>query len=82
MQTSTSSANILICEDWSAALGDYGVLRAQPSSGTVVTTTVAGTSVYMAPEYSKGGAVSEKVDVYSFGVVCSWDVLLWQLLLM
>lgn len=64
-----SSANILLHEDWSAALGDYGVLRAQSSSGTVVTTTVAGTSVYMAPEYSKGGALSEKIDVYSFGVV-------------
>lgn len=63
------SANILLCEDWSAALGDYGVLRVQPSAGTMVTTTVAGTSVYMAPEYIKGGAVSEKIDVYSFGVV-------------
>jgi interleukin-1 receptor-associated kinase 4 len=63
------SGNILLCEDWSAALGDYGVLRVQPSASTVVTTTVAGTSVYMAPEYIKGGAVSEKIDVYSFGVV-------------
>lgn len=45
------------------------MLRAQPSSATVVTTTVAGTSVYMAPEYSKGGTLSEKIDVYSFGVV-------------
>lgn len=63
------SANILLCEDWAAALGDYGVLRVQPSSGTTMTTTVAGTSVYMAPEYSKSGSVSEKIDVYSFGVV-------------
>ena len=56
-------------ENWSAALGDYGVLRIQPSAGAMVTTTVAGTPEYMDPEYIKGGTISEKTDVYSFGVV-------------
>ena len=64
-----SSANVLLREDWGAVLGDYGVVRVQPSSGTAVTTTVAGTPVYMAPEYTRGGIVTVKNDVYSFGVV-------------
>ena len=50
-------------------LGDYGVLRFQPSSGTAVTTTVAGTFIYMAPEYKRGGTVTDKIDIFSFGVV-------------
>ena len=72
------SANILLAEDWTASLGDYGVLRAQPSSATMVTTTVAGTTEYMDLDYLRGGVVSAKTDVYSFGVVshCSWMPLL------
>ena len=45
------------------------MLRFQPSSGTAVTTTVAGTLIYMPPEYKRGGVVTEKNDVFSFGVV-------------
>ena len=63
------SANILLADNWSAAVGDYGVMRVQPSTGSMVTTTVAGTTEYMDPDYLRGGVVSEKTDVYSFGVV-------------
>ena len=69
LNITTYSANILVTEEWSAALGDYGVLRTQPTSGTMVTTTVAGTTEYMDPDYIRGGAISEKTDIYSFGVV-------------
>lgn len=69
LPNSLHSANILLSQDWSAALGDYGVLRIQPSAGTMMTTTVAGTPEYMDPEYIKGGVISEKTDIYSFGVV-------------
>ena len=44
-------------------------MRVQPSAGSMVTTTVAGTTEYMDPDYLRGGVVSEKTDVYSFGVV-------------
>ena len=44
-------------------------MRVQPATGTMVTTTVAGTPEYMDPDYLRGGVVSEKTDVYSFGVV-------------
>lgn len=67
------SANILMSMDWSAALGDYGVLRIQPSAGAMMTSTVAGTPEYMDPEYIKSGLISEKTDVYSFGVVYRSD---------
>ena len=65
----THSANILVAENWSVALGDYGVLRVQPSAGTMITTTVAGTQEYMDYDYVTSGVVSEKTDIYSFGVV-------------
>lgn len=60
-------------------LGDYGVLRFQPSSGTAVTTTVAGTLIYMAPEYKRGGTVSDKIDIFSFGVVSIEPYAEWAL---
>ena len=59
-------------EDWTAGLGDYGVLRVQTSSGTMVTTTVAGTQEYMDYDYVTSGIVSDKTDVYSFGVVSNY----------
>lgn len=58
-------------------LGDYGVLRFQPSSGTAVTTTVAGTLIYMAPEYKRGGTVTDKIDIFSFGVVSTTQCNVW-----
>ena len=63
------SANILLTEKWRGRLGDFGVVRFLPSPLTIHTTTVVGTLVYMAPEYSTGGLVSPAADVYAFGVV-------------
>jgi len=62
-------ANILLTEKWRGRLGDFGVVRFLPSPLTIHTTTVVGTLVYMAPEYSTGGLVSPAADVYAFGVV-------------
>ena len=45
------------------------MVRFLPSPLTTHTTTVVGTLVYMAPEYSKGGLISPAADVFSFGVV-------------
>lgn len=66
---SSHSANILLTETWRGRLGDFGVVRFLPSPLTTHTTTVVGTLVYMAPEYSKGGLISPAADVFSFGVV-------------
>ena len=67
------SANILLSEDWRGRLGDFGLARALPSSAqlqhsSVLTTTIVGTPLYMAPE-AIGGAITRAADVYAFGVV-------------
>lgn len=63
------SANVLISADWSAKLGDFGVSRCIPSEATsLMTTTIVGTDIFMAPEY-RTGTVSTATDVYAFGVV-------------
>jgi serine/threonine protein kinase len=51
-------------------LGDFGLVRLgqQNNSMTMPTTTVLGTSAYMAPEAFRGD-VSVKLDTFSFGVV-------------
>ncbi|XP_019633329.1 PREDICTED: interleukin-1 receptor-associated kinase 4-like isoform X1 [Branchiostoma belcheri] len=63
------SANILLDRNNTAKVGDFGLVRVVPSEATSqLTTTVFGTSVYMAPEAMRG-EVSPKLDTYSFGVV-------------
>ncbi|CAN7988907.1 unnamed protein product, partial [Ixodes hexagonus] len=61
------SANVLLDEQWSAKLGDFGLTRVLPGNVTTVT-EVVGTTVYMAPEAFRG-VVSPEMDTYSFGVV-------------
>lgn len=65
------SANILLDNHLRARLGDLGLVRQGSTSNvetTMVTTTIKGTTVYMAPEAFRGD-VSVKVDTFSFGVV-------------
>ena len=51
-------------------LGDFGVARSLPSSEqtSLHTSTVVGTRVYMAQEFSQG-TVSPAADTYALGVV-------------
>ena len=55
---------------WRGTLGDFGVARSLPTSEhtSLHTTTVVGTRVYMADEFSKG-TISPAADIYAFGVV-------------
>ncbi|PNF26888.1 Interleukin-1 receptor-associated kinase 4 [Cryptotermes secundus] len=64
------SANILLDHQMVPKLGDFGLVRLgqQSNSMTMPTTTVLGTSAYMAPEAFRGD-VSVKLDTFSFGVV-------------
>lgn len=64
-----SSANILLNQNWSGVLTDFGIARKLSlESTTVVTQRIVGTRVYMSPEYCTG-LVSPSADVYSLGVV-------------
>lgn len=62
-------SNILLDNDFSAYLSDFGLSRLLGTTETHATTGVAGTFGYVAPEYAMTCRVSEKADVYSYGVV-------------
>ncbi|KAI9153288.1 hypothetical protein LWI28_008872 [Acer negundo] len=49
--------------------GDFGLAKLFPDNVTHVSTRVAGTVGYLAPEYAILGQLTKKVDVYSFGVL-------------
>lgn len=63
------SSNILLDSQWNARVADFGLARFTPEGTTHVTTRVAGTHGYVAPEYVLYGKLNEKSDVYSFGIL-------------
>ncbi|KAK8451753.1 hypothetical protein SEVIR_5G000900v4 [Setaria viridis] len=65
------SSNILLDHAMEARLSDFGLatLLTGGPNATHVTTVVAGTFGYLAPEYFDTGRATTKGDVYSYGVV-------------
>ncbi|KAG8046732.1 hypothetical protein GUJ93_ZPchr0008g12418 [Zizania palustris] len=55
--------------DLTPKISDFGLARLLPPNATHVSTRVAGTIGYLAPEYALRGQVTRKSDIYSFGVL-------------
>ncbi|XVF57929.1 hypothetical protein PTKIN_Ptkin07bG0021800 [Pterospermum kingtungense] len=60
--------NILLDENFSARLADFGLSKLIDKDQNQVLTVMRGTPGYMAPEWLSA-TITEKADVYSFGIV-------------
>ncbi|GJW25849.1 kinase-like domain, phloem protein 2-like protein [Tanacetum coccineum] len=58
--------------NWEAKIADFGLSRFYPETheaNTIYTDNIAGTYIYLDPEYQNTGKLKKEVDIYSFGVV-------------
>lgn len=63
------ASNILLDKDLTPKISDFGLAKLLPPNTTHVSTRVAGTIGYLAPEYAIRGQVTRKSDVYGYGVL-------------
>ncbi|KAM3300056.1 hypothetical protein ACQJBY_041197 [Aegilops geniculata] len=68
-------SNVLLAEDMSARVGDFGISRIlQENTSERVQTSYSSTGIkgsigYVAPEYGEGSSVSTAGDIYSLGIL-------------
>ncbi|XP_010274130.1 PREDICTED: probable LRR receptor-like serine/threonine-protein kinase At1g56140 [Nelumbo nucifera] len=63
------ASNILLGADLNPKISDFGLAKLYEDNMTHLSTRVAGTIGYLAPEYALRGHLTEKADVFGFGVV-------------
>ncbi|XP_047977661.1 LRR receptor-like serine/threonine-protein kinase EFR isoform X2 [Salvia hispanica] len=61
--------NVLLDEDMTAHVGDFGISKLFEDREAVVNTMTMATIGYAAPEYGSEGKVSTSGDVYSYGIL-------------
>ncbi|KAK4253499.1 hypothetical protein QN277_010163 [Acacia crassicarpa] len=63
------ASNILLDHELTPKISDFGLAKLYDDKKTHLSTRVAGTIGYLAPEYAMRGHLTEKADVFSFGVL-------------
>ncbi|XP_045800999.1 probable leucine-rich repeat receptor-like serine/threonine-protein kinase At3g14840 isoform X8 [Trifolium pratense] len=63
------ATNVLLDTKLDPKISDFGLAKLDEEDNTHISTRIAGTYGYMAPEYAMHGYLTDKADVYSFGVV-------------
>ncbi|CBI20015.3 hypothetical protein VitviT2T_018454 [Vitis vinifera] len=63
------ASNILLDYYLNPKISDFGLAKLYDDTKTHISTRVAGTIGYLAPEYAMRGHLTEKADVFGFGVV-------------
>jgi len=61
--------NILVTEDGTVKVTDFGIAKASSSVTITNTSTVMGSAHYFSPEQAKASFVDCRTDIYSFGIV-------------
>ncbi|CAI7738936.1 unnamed protein product [Closterium sp. NIES-53] len=62
------SSNVLLREDFTPVLADFGLARTIEDWRTHVSTAVVGTFGYIDPNYWQTGQLNQQADTYAFGV--------------
>nr|XP_043618688.1 probable leucine-rich repeat receptor-like serine/threonine-protein kinase At3g14840 [Erigeron canadensis] len=63
------ASNVLLDKYLNAKISDFGLAKLDEEDNTHISTRIAGTYGYMAPEYALRGYLTDKADVYSYGIV-------------
>ncbi|KAG8635527.1 hypothetical protein MANES_16G044200v8 [Manihot esculenta] len=63
------ATNVLLDKHLNPKISDFGLAKLDTEEKTHISTRIAGTIGYMAPEYALWGYLTHKADVYSFGIV-------------
>ncbi|XP_057958080.1 probable leucine-rich repeat receptor-like serine/threonine-protein kinase At3g14840 [Malania oleifera] len=63
------ATNVLLDKHLNPKISDFGLAKLDEGGHTHMSTQIAGTYGYMAPEYAMRGHLTDKADVYSFGIV-------------
>ncbi|XP_048129590.1 probable leucine-rich repeat receptor-like serine/threonine-protein kinase At3g14840 [Rhodamnia argentea] len=63
------ATNVLLDKDLNPKISDFGLAKLDEENNTHISTKIAGTYGYMAPEYAMHGYLTDKANIYSFGIV-------------